>query len=117
VSAEEADPKAEERLQVILAVLSGRLTATEGAQELNVSRKTYYEWQERAILAMREALRDRPGGRPSTPTDPEKEALQQALADLEKDRQILTGRLRVQEAIQEVLDQLPAKPVGSKKKP
>ena len=117
MSATEADPKAEHRRQVILAVLADRLTATEGARELGVSRKTYYEWQERALDAMEEALKDRPGGRPPAATDPEKEALRQELADLEKDRQILTGRLRVHEAIQVVLNTLPAKPVGSKKKP
>jgi len=39
---------ARERALVILRVRSGVLTAKQGAQELGVSRKTYYEWEERA---------------------------------------------------------------------
>lgn len=57
---------------MILEVLGGRLNATQAAQELGVSRKTFYEWQERALEAMRKALRDRPAGRPLQPVDPEK---------------------------------------------
>ena len=45
---EEQDPKAEERMRVILDHLAGKLTATQAALELGVSRKTFYEWLERA---------------------------------------------------------------------
>lgn len=112
----ESDPKAEQRQQVILSVLAGRLTAADGARQLGVSRKTYYEWQARALAGMQEALRDRPGGRPAMPVDPERERLQQEMERLRRDRQMLEGRLRIQEAIRDVfLDPSPV--AGSKKKP
>ena len=41
------DPKARERANVILQVQAGLITATEAAQKLGVSRKTYYEWERR----------------------------------------------------------------------
>jgi transposase len=75
---------ARERAAVILEVRSGRLTATEGAERLGISRKTYYEWEDRALKAMAEALENQAPGRPPTPLDPEKEELQREVTDLKK---------------------------------
>jgi transposase len=102
----EQDPKAEERMRVILDHLAGKLTATQAALDLGVSRKTFYEWLERGKEAMRSALTDRPGGRPPNPVDPEKDRLQAELETLEKDRQVLEGRLRIQEAIRQTFEEL-----------
>ena len=103
---EEEDPKTLERQRVILEHLSGRITATQAALELGVSRKTFYEWLERALSAMRSALRDRPGGRPSKPADPEKEHLQATVETLEKERLVLESRLRIQETMRQTFDRL-----------
>lgn len=114
---EEEDSKARERQRVILEVLAGRMTATQAALELGVSRKTYYEWQERALAAMRAALRDRPGGRPPIPVDPQKDQLQATVDTLEKERLVLEGRLRIQQAIRETLGALrPETPPPKKKR-
>src|SRR5512139_2622774 len=75
---------ARERAAVILEVRSGKLTATEGAKRLGISRKTYYEWEDRALKAMAEALENQAPGRPSIPLDPEKEELQGKVKGLEK---------------------------------
>lgn len=103
---EEQDPKAEERMRVILDHLAGKLTATQAALDLGVSRKTFYEWLERGKEAMRSALTDRPGGRPSNPVDPERERLRDELESLEKERNVLEGRLRIQEAIRQTFEDL-----------
>jgi transposase len=75
---------ARERAMVILQVRSGALTAKEGAKLLGVSRKTYYEWEEKSLKAMALALENRPTGRPPVPMDPEKEALRERIQELEK---------------------------------
>ena len=75
---------ARERASIILQVRSGALTATEGAERLGVSRKTYYEWEDRALEAMALALVNHPAGRPPVPLDAEKEELQRKVRDLEK---------------------------------
>ena len=75
---------ARERAMVILQVRSGALTAKEGAKLLGVSRKTYYEWEERSLKAMALALENRPAGRPSVPVDEEKEGLRERIQELEK---------------------------------
>jgi transposase len=66
---------ARERAAIILQVRSGALTATEGAERLGISRKTYYEWEDRALQAMALALENHAPGRPS---------LQRKVQDLEK---------------------------------
>ena len=113
---EAEDQKALERQRAILAVLAGRLNVTQAALELQVSRKTFYEWQERALSAMRGALRDRPGGRPLKPVDPEKAQLREELSVLEKERLVLEGRLRIQEAIRETLGAMQPTGLPPKKK-
>ena len=75
---------ARERASIILQVRSGALSATEGAERLGISRKTYYEWEDRALQAMALALENQAPGRPPVPLDTEKEELQRRVRDLEK---------------------------------
>ena len=51
---------------------------------MGVSRKTYYEWEHRALAAMAEALGDHPPGRPPAAVDVQKEELETKVRDLEK---------------------------------
>jgi transposase len=92
---------ARERAAIILQVRSGALTVTEGAERLGISRKTYYEWEDRALQAMALALENQAPGRPSVSPDPEKEELQSKVLDLEK-------RLYLAEKTIEVKDLLSA---------
>src|SRR4030043_108682 len=92
---------ARERTFIILQVRSGALTATEGAVRLGISRKTYYEWEDRALQAMALALENHSAGRPPVPLDAEKEELQRQVQDLEK-------RLYLAEKTIEVKDLLSA---------
>jgi transposase len=75
---------ARERALVILQVHGGTLTAKQGAQLLGVSRKTYYEWEEKSLKATALALENRPPGRPPVLMDLEKEALRERIQELEK---------------------------------
>jgi transposase len=75
---------ARERAAIILQVRSGSMTATEGAERLGGSRKTYYEWEDRALRAMALALENHSPGRPAVSPDTEKEELQRKVLDLEK---------------------------------
>ncbi len=87
---------ARQRAQLIMQVRSGLLTAEAAAQQLGVSRKTYYKWERRALAAMVEALGNRDQGRPAQPRDPEKEALRRQTEELQAKLTILerTERLR-----------------------
>ena len=93
--------RARQRAAVVFAVRSGQITAEEGARRLGVSRKTYYEWEGRALQAMTDAMEDRTPGRPLIPQDEEKQRLQEQVAELEK-------KLFLAEKTSEVRDMLHA---------
>lgn len=84
------------RAEIIFQVRSGRMTATEGANLLEISRKSYYQWEDRALQAMLAALTDGHPGRPPGPrTDPENLRLSTQVADLK-------NRLRMMEEVHEL---------------
>jgi transposase len=88
---------ARQRALVILQVRSGALTAKEGAKLLGVSRKTYYEWEEKSLKAMVLALENRLGGRPLPPVDEEKEALRERIRKLEEKLYLAEKSIKVKE--------------------
>ena len=92
------DPQAlaRQRAQLIMQVRSGILTAEAAARQLQISRKTYYKWERRALTAMVEALGNRDQGRPPQPRDPEKAALRRQVTELQAKLAVLeqTEQLR-----------------------
>jgi transposase len=74
--------QARRRAAVVFKVRSGQITAEEGARLLGVSRKTYYEWENRALQAMTEAMEEKPAGRPLQPVDEEKHRLREEVDEL-----------------------------------
>jgi len=97
--AEKSRKLARQRALVILQVRSGVLTAKEGAKLLGVSRKTYYEWEERSLKAMALALENRPAGRPPVPVDEEKEGLRERIQELEKKLYLAEKTIEVKELL------------------
>ena len=96
---EEEQKLARERARVILQVRSGAITAKEGAKLLRVSRKTYYEWEEKSLKAMALALENRPPGRPPVLMEPEKEALRKRIQELEKKLDLAEKTIEVKELL------------------
>jgi len=90
---------ARQRALVILRVHGGTLTAKQGAQLLGVSRKTYYEWEEKSLKAMVLALENRPPGRPPALMDPEKEALRERIQELEKKLDLAEKTIEIKELL------------------
>jgi len=90
---------ARERALVILQVRSGALTAKEGAKLLGVSRKTYYQWEEKSLKAMALALENHPAGRPPVTVDEEKETLRERIRELEKKLHLAEKTIEVKELL------------------
>jgi transposase len=88
-----------QRLDVIMKVRAGLLTATAAAARLGISRQRYYEWEARALSAATQALADRDAGRPPKVVDPEKERLQREVATLARDNLELEYALAVNRAL------------------
>ena len=112
----ESEEKAKEWQRIIMEVAAGRLNVTEAATQMGVSRKTYYEKQERALTAMLEALRDRPTGRPGQPEDPEKVELLEELESSRKTQEVLVQKLRIQNVLRQTLMKVGASLSAGKKK-
>jgi transposase len=91
---------ARQRAQLIMQVRSGVLSAQEAARQLGISRKTYYQWERRALAAMVEALGNRPPGRPPRPLDPEKEALQRQTQELEAKLAVLEQTEQIRQRLE-----------------
>ena len=92
--------KARQRAEVIFQVRSGQMTATQGAQLLGISRQQYYQWEQRALQALLSAVENQPTGRPKAPTDPEKQALQRRVEQLEQEVQQHRQREQLRQLLQ-----------------
>lgn len=103
--------KARQLAALIMQVRTGQISATAAAQQLGISRKTYYQWERRALQGMMEGLEDRPTGRPSQQPDPETEQLQQKIQDLEKKLNSSQEIIEIREKLEEARRQ------SAKKKP
>jgi transposase len=97
---------ARQRASLILQVQAGQITATQAARQLGISRKTYYQWEKRALEGMLQNLSAQKPGRPHQPRDLEKASLQKRLCraeqQLEAARQVT--------ALREILDRLEQTP-------
>lgn len=92
---------ARRRAELIIQVRSGRLTAKAAAQQLGVSRKTYYKWEQRALEGMVKALSERPNGRPALERDPEQERLREQVQALEEKLQTREQAMRIKEIMED----------------
>lgn len=91
--------RSEQRAALILQVRSGQLTVEQAARQLGISRQRYYQWEQRALKALLSALEDQPKGRPKGESDPEKEALQARVQELEEQVQLFQEREKLRELI------------------
>jgi transposase len=80
---------ARRRAALFVQVQCSQITAKEAAEQLGIARKSYYQWERRALAALMEAMRERPQGRPPTPPDAQKEQLQRQVQQLQKQVQDL----------------------------
>jgi transposase len=108
------NPKARHRAELILKVRSGQLTAKAAAQMLGISRQQYYQWEQRALRALLQALEDQPKGRPKNTIDPDKQALQQQVNQLQQEVRHFEQKEKLQKLLKQWQEPRPGR--GSQKK-
>jgi transposase len=91
--------KARLRAEVIMKVRCGLMTAQQAAEQLGVSRKTYYQWEQRGLSALLSSLADKVSGRPSQPVDSEKQTLQRQLEQARRECAILQHKIALKEVL------------------
>jgi len=91
------------------------MTATQAAELLQVSRKTYYKWEQRGLAALLEGLQDQEGGRPETPPEHiQKAAVDKELQELKQKNERLEQQLKLKDIVYQM--RLKAEQEGAKKK-
>jgi transposase len=107
---------ARRKAELILQVQTGVVRATEAASLLGLSRKTYYQWEKRALRGMLQALeRGRPG-RPRSGPEGEVQRLRRQVRHLEKELRQTRQVARLRELLIQVREPQPrAKKGGSSK--
>ena len=93
--------QAKQRAAVILQVQAGQLTASEAARQLGMSRKTYYQWEKRALQGLMEGLEPGLPGRPSTAPSREVQQLRKKVQELEQKLEETEKVARLRELIAE----------------
>ena len=112
---DEQSQAARQRAEIIMKVRCGLMTATQAAQLLGVSRKTYYKWEQRGLAALLEGVQDQQSGRPEIPLEQTRQAaFDKELKDLKEQTELLEKKLQLKDLVHQM--QLPAKQKGAKKK-
>lgn len=102
---------------LILQVRAGQLTATEAARQLGVSRKTYYQWEARALRSLMQGLRPGRPGRPRAGPSPEIRRLRQRIKNLEQQLETTEQVARLRQIVAQMKAPLTrAKKGGSSKR-
>jgi len=107
---------ARQRAEIIMKVRCGLMTATQAAQVLGISRKTYYKWEQRGLAALLEGVQDQESGRPETPPEhtQKKAAFDKELKELQQKNELLEKQLKLKDMAYQM--RLEAKQEGAKKK-
>jgi transposase len=100
--ASRSQEKARLRAEVIMKVRCGLMTARQAACQLGVSRKTYYQWEQRGLSALLSSLADQASGRPSRPVDSEKQALERQLEQAHRECAILQHKMALKDVLTEL---------------
>lgn len=103
------DPKAQQRALLILQVQAGVTTATEAARQLGISRKSYYQWEARALRGLLEAVTQQPPGRPRRADRPQERRLERKADQLQKELDQAQERQKIRAALDRVRQATDAK--------
>jgi transposase len=95
-----------------MKVRCGLLTATQAAQQLGVSRKTYYKWEKRGLAGLLDGLADQSSGRPAQPVDTRQQELETQIKQLRRDNELLNQKM----ALKDILTDLKFKAGRSRSK-
>ncbi len=90
---------ARQRAEVIMKVRCGLMNASQAAEQLGISRKTYYKWEQRGLSSLLAGLEDQPPGRPYQPVDSQKQALEKQLEQAHRDNALLKHKMELKDVL------------------
>lgn len=90
------------RAEMIMKVRCGLITVRQAAEQLGVSRKTYYKWEQRGLTAMLESVADQSPGRPSQPFDPHCRDLEKQLVEANRHIELLNQKMALKDVLRDI---------------
>jgi transposase len=90
---------ARQRAEVIMKVRCGLMNASQAAEQLGVSRKTYYKWEQRGLSALLTGLEDQSPGRPCQPVDSQQQTLEKQLEQAHRDNALLKHKMELKDVL------------------
>ena len=108
--------QAKQRAAVILQVQSGQLSASQAARQLGMSRKTYYQWEKRALQGLMQGLEPGNPGRPTRRPSREVQQLRRKIEQLEQKLEATEKVARLRELIREAKQTKPTAKKGRSSK-
>jgi len=115
-STEQEEALARSRAELIIQVQAGRLTASAAAARMGVSRKTYYKWEQRALLGIVAGLKLGAPGRRANLRDTEKETLRREVEQLREQLGVQEQLQRIREVLQGQVASKPKRSATEKKR-
>ena len=96
------DHSARLRAELIMKVRCGIMSAQEAATRLGVSRKTYYKWEERGLVALLDGVADQSPGRPQKERDARQEELARRLFASQRQCALLENKLALKDVLMDL---------------
>jgi len=93
---------ARKRAEIIMKVNCGLMTASDAARELNISRKTYYQWEKKGLAALLGSVTSRRAGRPETESDRERQTLEKKLDNALQQNAVLHRKMVLKDILSEM---------------
>lgn len=90
---------ARQRAEVIMKVRCGLISASQAADQLGISRKTYYKWEQRGLSALLGSLEDQLPGRPCQPQDSQRMALEKQLEQAHREIALLNHKMALKDLL------------------
>ncbi len=90
------------RAKLIMKVRCGLLTARQAAEELGVSRKTFYKWEQRGLNALLDNVIDQPPGRRAHPSNDRLLLLEKQLSQAHREIELLNHKMALKDVLMEL---------------
>ena len=85
-----------------MKVRCGLITARQAAKQLEVSRKTFYKWEQRGLSALLDSVTDQQPGRPSHPPDDGCQVLEKQLLEAKREIELLNHKMALKDVLMDL---------------
>jgi transposase len=90
------------RAEMIMKVRCGLLTARQAAEQMGVSRKTFYKWEQRGLSALLDGVTDQHPGRPPDSSDERCQILEKQLTEAQREIELLNRKMALKDVLMDL---------------